>query len=273
MLNKSELILDKVRSLAAHDLATGQLLFRLTSLEEPTLQCTAESEEVTDAIGSVITTLYRAKKAAFSATNSLISLDLAAEQYGASKQIAGLKDHTYGKEADATATIEDYIYEILTITDGKVTLAHKASNEIKYIYSIENNEIGKMYVAGATASATNFVVDNETGDATVITVPEGLTGKIYVEYQYKTLEAIKISNRASIFPRAVSLVVYAYFKDRCNENLTYSGKIICPKAKLNPEQVELALTSTGKHAFDFVMMKDYCAEEGEDELFSIIVAQ
>lgn len=273
MFNKNELILDKVRNLTAHDLATGQLLFRLTSLEEPSLQCTAESEEVTDAMGSVITTLYRAKKATLSATNSLISLDLAAEQYGTKKQIAGLKDYTYGNDVDENAKIEDYTYEILTPTEGKITLAHKASKEIKYIYSIENNEIGTMYVAGAAASATNFVVDNEIGDTTVITVPEGLTGKIYVEYQYETLEAIRISNRASEFPRAVSLVVYAYFKDRCNENLVYSGKIICPKAKLNPEQVELALTSTGKHAFEFTMMKDYCAEEGDDELFAIIVAQ
>ena len=135
-----------------------------------------------------------------------------------------------------------------------------------------NNEIGTMYVAGATASAKNFVTDNETGDTTIITVPEGLTSKIYVEYQYETLEAMKISNRASEFPRAVSLVVYAYFKDRCNENITYSGKIICPKAKLNPEQIELALTSTGKHAFEFNMMKDFC-DEMNDELFSIIVSQ
>ena len=72
--NKSELILDRVRSMSFSDLETGELLFRLTSLEDPTLNCTAESEEVTDALGSVITTLYRAKKATFSATNSLLSL-------------------------------------------------------------------------------------------------------------------------------------------------------------------------------------------------------
>ena len=47
--------------------------------------------------------------------------------------------------------------------------------------------------------------------------------------------------------------------------------IHCPKAKLNPEQVELALTSTGKHSFTFDMLKDYCAEEGDDMLFEIIV--
>ena len=67
--NKNELILDKVRSLTAHDLSTGEMLFRLTSLEDPSLSCTAEGEEIVDAIGAVITTLYRAKKATFSASN------------------------------------------------------------------------------------------------------------------------------------------------------------------------------------------------------------
>lgn len=256
-MNKNELILDKVRSLVAHALDTGKMLFRLTSLEEPSLSCTAESEEVTDAIGSVITTLYRAKKATFSATNSLISLDLAAAQFGTTKQVATTENQ-----------IVDYTYEILTIAEGKVTLKNTPSAEIKYIYSIVDGEIGTTYEAGTEASATEFVQQ-----AKEITVPTGLTGKVYVEYTYLTSKAVKISNKASEFPSACSLVIYAYFKDKCNENLVYSGKIICPKAKLNPEQVELALTSTGKHAFEFNMMKDYCADEGEDELFAIIVSE
>lgn len=274
MFNKNELILDKVRSLVTHDLATGQLLFRLTSLEEPSLQCTAEGEEITDAIGAVITTLYRAKKATFSATNSLISLDLAASQYGAKKEVASAEnkivDHTYEilTVANVTETVEGE--EATEVTKGVITLAHVPVNDIKFIYSLVNGEIGTAYKAGAAVSDTEFVVDAE---AKTITVPTGLTGKVYVEYQYETENAVRIVNRASQFPEACSLTIYAYFKDRCNENLVYSGKIICPKAKLNPEQVELALTSTGKHAFEFTMMKDYCAEEGEDELFTIIVAQ
>lgn len=277
MFNKNELILDKVRSLVTHDLATGQLLFRLTSLEEPSLQCTAEGEEITDAIGAVITTLYRAKKATFSATNSLISLDLAASQYGAKKEVASAEnkivDHTYEilTVANVTETVEgEEGAEATEVTKGVITLAHVPVNDIKFIYSLVNGEIGTAYKAGAAVSDTEFVVDAE---AKTITVPTGLTGKVYVEYQYETENAVRIVNRASQFPEACSLTIYAYFKDRCNENLVYSGKIICPKAKLNPEQVELALTSTGKHAFEFTMMKDYCAEEGEDELFTIIVAQ
>lgn len=262
MFNKNELLLDRVRSLTTHDLATGQMLFRLTSLEDPSLQCTAEGEEVTDAIGAVITTLYRAKKATFSATNSLISLDLAAAQYGTQKEVA-----------DTNNKILDTTYEILTVTgeQGEVVKtrnAPKDSAKVLWVYSIVDNEVGTAYRAGSTASATEFVI---AADGT-ITPPTGFVGKLYVEYQYETENAIRIVNKASNFPNSCSMIIYAYFKDKCNDNLTYSGKIISPKAKLNPEQVELALTSTGKHAFEFTMMKDYCADEDNDELFSIIIS-
>ena len=262
-LNVNELILDRVRSLTAHsinDFDYGALLFRLTSLEDPSLACTAEGEEIVDAVGALITTLYRAKKATFSASNSLISLDLAAAQYGSKKQVLGENE-----------SITDYAFEILKVENGSVKLAKKPNvDSIKYIYTIENNQIGTSYKAGSTASATEFVVSDDG----VITVPTSVTsGKVYVEYTYESSSAMKVTNKASEFPSACSVVIYAYFRDVCNENKVYSGKIVCPKAKLNPEQVELALTSTGKHAFEFQMFRDYCAEDGEDELFSIIVSE
>lgn len=262
MFNKDELILDKIRSLSMNDLSTGELLCRLTSLEDPSLQCTAESDEITDAVGALITTLYRAKKATLSATNSLLSLGLAAEQYGTKKELGSSENK-----------IPTWTYEIITIPAGAntVTLSHVPTNDIKYIYPITNGEIsGTSYVAGAEASATEFVISKETK---TITLPTGATGKIYVEYEYEVEDAVRIRNRASQFPEACSVRVYAYFRDKCNENIVYSGVIICPKAKLNPEQIELALTSTGKHAFELNMMKDYCEDENNDELFSIIVSK
>lgn len=261
---KNELILDRVRSLSVQDPSTGKLSYRLTSLEDPSLQCTAEGEEVTDAIGSIITTLYRAKKATFSATNSLISLDLAAAQFGSKKVVA-----------DSTNKITDYTCEIITAAKGatEVTLKNIPVNDIKYIYSIANNEIGTSFQAAATASATEFVIDAENKK---ITLPTDFTKdaaqKIYVEYQYETEKAVSVTNKASEFPTTSSVIVYAYFRDKCDDNLVYSGKIIFHKAKLNPEQVELALTSTGKHAFEFTVQKDYCSED-DDELFTIIVAE
>jgi hypothetical protein len=261
--NVNELILDKVRSLTAHDLSTGEMLFRLTSLEDPSLSCTAEGEEVTDAIGATITTLYRAKKATFSASNSLISLDLAAAQFGTQKKVAS-KD----------TKIVVPTYEIITIENGatEVSLKKAPVDGVSYIYALDRGEIATRYAVGSAATATEFVID----DAGKITLPTGLTGKIYVEYAYEAdgsenNGANRIANNTSNFPAACSMKIFAYFRDKCNENVVYSGVIVSSKAKLNPEQVELALTSTGKHAFEFQMMRDYCDDEAE--LFSIIVAE
>jgi hypothetical protein len=270
--NVNELILDRVRSLTAHDLSNGEMLFRLTSLEDPSLQTSAESEEVVDAIGALITNLYRAKKATFSASNSLISLDLAAAQFGAKKEVAGatLKD-------GGTVKITVPTYEIVTVAKDatEVTLKKAPVGEVKYIYALNNNEIATRYTAASAASETEFAID----EAGKITVPTGMTDKtykLYVEYSYETdgtekNGANRIVNKTSEFPEACSVKIYAYFRDKCNENVVYSGVIVANKAKLNPESVELALTSTGKHAFEFQMMRDYCDEEAQ--LFSIIVAE
>lgn len=260
--NKNELILDRVRSLTAHDLETKEMLFRLTSLEEPSLNCTAEGEEVTDAVGAVITTMYRAKKAEFTATNSLISLDLAAAQYGVKKEV--------GAEGEE---ILDQTYEILNVdvagTDVKLAHVPADAQAIKFAYPVVNGEAGAPFKAGAVASATEFVVAEDG----TITPPTDFVGKLYVDYQFMNANALRIKNTASDFPSACSVIVYAYFRDVCNENLKYSGKILMPKCKLNPESVELALTSTGKHAFTLTAMKDYCADDENDELFTILVSE
>ena len=255
MFNKNELILDRVRSLSYNDLETRQMLFRLTSLEDSSLSCTAEGEEITDAIGSLITTLYRAKKASFSATNSLFSFTLLAEQYGATKEVA-----TEDK------AILDRTYDILNVAEGKITLSQTPKGDIKYIYGMAEGEVATVYEVGVEATTNFSIVGKE------ITVPtDAKETKFYVEYDFENNNAMKITNRASEFPRAGYVVIYAYFKDKCNENKRYSGKIICPKAKLNPSQIETALTSTGKHPFELTMMKDYCDEN--DELFTVIISQ
>jgi hypothetical protein len=284
--NKNEVLLDRVRSLTCHDLETKKMLLRLTSLEDPSLNTTAEGEEVVDAIGAPITTMYRAKKGAFSASNSLMSLDLAAAQYGAKKEVVG---------ENGVEKIVDYAYEILKIeteTTGEgddavttvkpIKLTHAPiKNSTKWIYKIENNEVGEAIAVGAAAADATTDDEGKPVPATAIIADDGSitlppsmkSGKIYVEYTYETDKAVRVVNKASEFPSAVSVVIYAYFRDVCNENKIYSGKIICPKAKLNPESVELALTSTGKHPFEFVINRDYCAEEGQDELFEIILSE
>ena len=255
--NKNEVVLEKIKQASLYDLEDGRLLNRLTSIEDPSLNTTAEKEEVVDAQGNTITDIYRAKKATFGGSNSLFSLDLAASQFGAKKEVAS-----------ADNKIINYYAETLTIADGKVKLSRTpVENSIKYIYIIEGGEIGESYKVGAAATADEALV---AADGT-ITVPTNVKeGKVYVEYAYESGEAVRIVNKANEYPTAGKLVILALFRDKCTDK-TILGSIICPKAKLNPESVDLSLTPTGKHPFEYTMMKDFCSDE--EELFEIVLSK
>lgn len=270
IFNKNEVVLEKIKQASLYDLEDGRLLNRLTSIEDPSLNTTAEKEEVVDAQGNTITDIYRAKKATFSGSNSLFSFDLAASQFGTKKEVAGangIDPTTVGyKPVDK---IINYTAETMTIANGQVKLSRiPVAKSIKYIYIIEGGEIGWSYPVNdaAVSDKEAFVAEDGT-----ITVPTGVTeGKVYVEYPYESTEAIRVVNHANEYPVAGKLVILALFRDKCTDK-TILGSIICPKAKLNPESVDLALTPTGKHPFEYTMMKDFCSDE--DELFEIVLSK
>ena len=263
--NKNEVVLEKIKQASLYDLESGILLNRLTSIEDPSLNTSAEKTEVLDAQGNTITDIYKAKKATFGGSNSLFSLDLAASQFGATKEVAS-----------ENAPIVNYTAETVAIAGVSAKLSHAPVTEgkdaIKYVYIIESGEIGEPYKVGAAAKAAT---DTEIGEVTVandgtITFPEGVSGKMYAEYAYSSEEAVRIVNKTNEYPTAGKLVILALFRDKCTDK-TILGSIICPKAKLSPETVDLSLTPDGKHPFEYTMMKDYCSDE--EELFEIVLSK
>ena len=269
--NKNEVVLEKIKQASLYDLETGILLNRLTSIEDPSLNTTAEKEEVVDAQGNTITDIYRAKKATFGGSNSLFSLDLVASQFGATKEVAS-----------ADNKIINYMAETKAIVDGKATLSKppvvEGKDAVKYIYIIESGEIGDYIAVDATAKEASIdekgnvvpetaVVGN---DGTITFIDARKSGKVYVEYAYESEEAVRVVNKADEYPTAGKLVILALFRDKCTDK-SILGSIICPKAKLNPESVDLSLTPTGKHPFEYTMMKDFCSDE--EELFEIVLSK
>ena len=254
-INVNELVLDKVRSLIFTDLSDGSVIGRLTKLEDPSLQTAAEAEEISDAQGALITKLFRAKTGRFESTNSLFSMDLLAQQYGTEKEIAS-------NDKKIITPCE----ETLTVAEGKITLSHTPSNDIKYIYKLESGNLAKKYTVGSSATAEEFAINGAE-----VTVPTGVTGKIYVEYEYEADSAVKVENRTDKFPGTVGVKIFAIFRDECNDNIKYAGSIVAKKGKIDPSSIDTALTSTGKHSFAIDFMKDYCDEDSS--LFDVIVAQ
>lgn len=263
MFNPNELILEKIRAVEEYDPSTKELIGRYTQIEEPSLKIAAEGTQVTDAMGAEITTFYNAQTGTFSFTNSLLSLDLAASQFGAKKNIA-----------DDTNKITVPVSEIVAIDSDhtaklKYTPIGAAGAEIKSVKVInEDNTFGEKFEVAATMADGKFTLDakNQT-----ITLPEDVTGRVFVQYERETTKAVSVTKRTNSVPEVKSLLIHAIFHDPCNTNLVYAGVINVPRAQINPEAVEINLTSEGKHPAEYKLQKAYC--DNDAKLFDIIVSE
>lgn len=261
--NPNELILEKIRSVEEYDPATFELTGRYTQIEDPSLKTSADATEVTDAMGATIQTFYNAQKGTFDFTNSLFSLDLAASQYGSKKVVA-----------DSANKIVMPVSEVLPIgTGGAVVLKYTpvgtAGAEVKYVKVInENNTFGETYEVSAAAGDGKFTIDASTK---TITLPTGVTGRVFVNYEKETEKAVQVVKRTDGVPEVKTLLIHAIFHDPCNKNLVYAGVIRCPRAQIDPSSTELSLKSDGKHAASYVLNKEYCSDDSK--LFDILVSE
>lgn len=261
--NPNELILEKIRAVEEYDLATNELVGRYTQIESPSLKTSATGTAVTDAMGAEITTFYNAQTGTFDFTNSLFSLDLAASQFGADKEIA-----------DGDKKILKPISETLTIgTDHTAQLKYVPAGTIASVKVInDDNTFGKTYTLSVAAEDGTVKADNFTLDAAnkTITLPDDVTGRVFVRYDAEVDKAVKITKTSDSIPAVRSLLVHALFHDPCNANLVYAGVISIPRAQIDPSAVEISLTSDGKHAASYKLQKAYCDENSK--LFDIIVS-
>ena len=261
--NPNELILEKIRSVEEYDPATNELTGRYTQIEDPSLKTSADAQEVTDAMGSTIYTIYNAQKGTFDFTNSLFSLDLAASQYGSKKEVA---------TEDNKIIVP--VSEVIDIaTDGTVTLKHEpvgtAGAEVKYVKVINSdNTFGETYEVAATAADGKFTIDAASKK---ITMPEGVTGKVFVNYEKESSEAVQVTKKTDGVPEVKTLLIHAIFHAVCDTNTVYAGIIRCPRAQIDPSSTEISLKPDGKHAASYILQKDYCSDDAK--LLDIIVTK
>lgn len=262
--NPNELILEKIRAVEEYDLATNELVGRYTQIESPSLKTAATGTAVTDAMGAEITTFYNAQTGTFDFTNSLFSLDLAASQFGSSKEVAEEMKRPVSETVAVDGAHKAVLKYVPVGTQGAEITSVKVIND--------DNTFGKTYTLSATGdngtpADGTFLLDaaNKT-----LTFPEDVTGRVFVRYSAVTGNTVKITKTSDSIPEVRSLLVHALFHDPCNTNLVYSGVISIPRAQIDPSAVELSLTSEGKHAASYKLQKSYCDENAK--LFDIIVS-
>lgn len=263
MFNPNELVLEKIRAVEEYDPATSELVGRYTQIESPSLKTSATGTTVTDAMGAEIVTFYQAQTGTFGFTNSLLSLDLAATQFGSVKEIAGADNKIIVPVSETITIGPDHTAVLKYVPVGA------AGAEVKYAKVMnKNNTFGKTYVVGATAGDGVFTLNAENK---TLTFPSDVTGRVFVQYERESDAAVRVTKTTDALPEVRSLLIHAIFHDPCNTNLVYAGVISVPKAQINPEAVELTLTPDGKHSVEYKLRKPYCDETAR--LFDIIVSE
>lgn len=259
--NPNELLIERVRAVEEYDIDTKELITRCSQIEEPSLNLSADGTDVTDAMGAVITTFYNAQSGTFGFSNSYYSLDLTASQFGTKKIIASEENK-----------LEVPVSEVITIgADHTAILKYvpvgTKGAEIKYVKVIdEENNFGETYEISSTASEGKFTLDAATKK---ITLPEGATGKIFVNYTKESSKAAMVSKTTSSIPKVRTLLVHVIFHEKCNPNNVVAGVLRMPRAQIDPSSIDINFTSDGKHAASYLLRKNPCDEDSN--LVDIII--
>lgn len=257
------LVIDRAIRGTMFDAVTGEMLFNLEMIKDPSLECSGTLVYADDHLGAHIASFSRAKEAKFSASNALFNLSLAAAQYGSTKVVAA---------SGSTMAIPAYD-ELLVggLPNTTVTLTHlPIAATCLWIYKVSDNHLATAYAEDTTASATKFSLVDGTG---VITLPTGAfaaTDKVGVWYQYASETAVSVENSSSTFAKRGRFDLEVLMCDPCDQDVQYYAHIIFANAQLE-NGGNINFTTEGDHAFSLVAIQDYCTTS--QQLFNIIVPE
>lgn len=240
--------------------ADGSVMWSINQIAEPSLNLTSETSEVTDVIGSTIATFNRAKKAEFTANNSLFDLGLLAAQGGTEKVVATA-------ESKITAPVFETLTVPSTVTNP-VALKHTPLSTPAEIYRLKGDgTLGEKLLYSATTGVGKFTYDESSHS---ITFPTGSVAgsQYFVVYDYETERAVSVSGDAINFPKAGKFIMEVLGTDVCDQSTLIHAYVIFPNAKLDAN-VDISFATDGNHPFTIQAQQAYC--DKEKRLFQIVV--
>lgn len=267
--NVNDMIIDRPIRATLFDKTSGEVIFTIDQVTDPSLEATSESAEVRDATGSLVTEFERSKAVVFSGSNAFVNLGLLAAQTGSSKEVAS-----------STNLINVPKFEMIelgataSVVNDTIELSEEPVGALKYIYRLANDKsIAEKYEAGATP-ATNFSITGK-----VITLPTTptfvATDRFGVWYEYETdgtegLGSVRVSSFAEVFARAGKFDLEILLADICNPNVKYYAHLVGDNAKVDGN-FSVTFSNEETHPFSVKIMQNYC--DANKKLFDIIIPE
>ena len=283
----------------ATDMKTGDVLFSINQITNPSLSCTSESTDAVDALNVPIATFYRAKTAEFSAENALFDMNLLATQTGTKKNVAS-----------STNKIAVPCFETIEIKapDSGDTVSLKLSHTpletaghyVKVYVLKGDGTLGDKVDTTKDAKAPNgrsvYVRDGRTLTVAYTTTDEDNNGigdsgfmageQLFVMYDYeadgaaetkdgntvteKARGAVEVVNSATKFPVGCKFIMEILGADVCNQTDLIYAYLIFPNCKLSPD-FDWSIATDSTHPFSMKAMQEYC--DKQKRLFSIIIPE
>lgn len=258
-LNIDNLIIDRALSGSMIDRSTGEALYSLNQIADPSLECTGEQVYVTDAVGVRVAAFDRSKEATLSGTNAFFNLGLAATQFGTKK-----------KTADSTNTIIVPVREAHTVAANHTVELDNTpilTEVLSVNLATKDGGITQTLTKADTAAAGKFSINGK-----VITfhtdIEEGQS--VIVLYRKNSESAIQIDNQADAFTKGGEFWLEVLFCDICDTNTKYHGFLVFPNGKMTNETT-IDFNNEATHGFTIEAMQDYC--DVDKKLFYIVVSE
>lgn len=232
------------------------IIFSLNQVQNFSLNCTSESQEIVDALGVSIMELMRSKAVEASAENAIFDLGLMAAQYGTKKVTATAEEmlvvptmESFEAEADADGAIKQY------------TMKQTPVAEPTAIYALNGDStLGAKYTKATAASATEFAYADG-----VITLPtDAVVGTEYfVMYDYKSANAVEVVNSANKFPTMGKMTFECLVYDVCDPETKIFAYVILPRFQLKSDFDWSVGGDSQTHPFSGKAHVNYCDKNKE----------
>ena len=253
-------VIDRVVRGIATDMKTGDVLFSINQITNPSLNCTAESTDAVDALNVPIATFYRAKTAEFSAENALFDMNLLATQSGTKKKVAS-----------STAKIETPCFQTIDIEAGTAsyTLSHTPNAAPKVYILNGDGTLGEKVTVATTAADKAIAISGKTvsvvlevkgADGEVTTPGYAAGAQLFFMYEYDAdgsnkNGAVEVANSANNFPVGCKFVMEILGADVCDQTNLIYAYLIFPNAKLSPD-FDWSIATDSTHPFSMKAMQE-----------------
>lgn len=249
----SNFVIDRVVRGIATDMKTGDILFSINQITNPSLTASSESTDAVDAMNVPIATFYRAKTAEFSAENALFDMNLLATQSGTKKKVAA-----------SNAKITTPCFQTIDIEAAKTsyTLSHTPKTGVTpKVYVLKGDgTLGEKIEIDTTAAARKIAISGTT--VTVVVGDAGFAAgeQLFVMYEYEAdgtegNGAVEVANSANNFPVGCKFVMEILGADVCDQTNLIYAYLVFPNAKLSPD-FDWSIATDSTHPFSMKAMQE-----------------